>query len=96
MSREPGKLMQWLSKLIPQPNGVNNLTPSEPKRTLKEEDFRAEGVYYYEDNIRKLACPNPEWKKSAAKIIEEFLSIITSIVLLNFWNSPPIPMTPMP
>ena len=71
MSREPGKLMQWLSKLIPQPNGVNNLTPSEPKRTLKEEDFRAEGVYYYEDNIRKLACPNPEWKKSAAKIVEE-------------------------
>lgn len=71
MSREPSKFMQWLSKLIPQTNGVSNLTPSEQKRTLKEEDFQAVGVHYYKSNINKLACSNPEWKKSAAQIAKD-------------------------
>ena len=39
-------------------------------RTLIEENFSAVGVHYYESNIQKLACQNPDWKLSAAKIIE--------------------------
>lgn len=40
-------------------------------RTLTEETFHAVGVSYYENNIRKLACPNSDWALSAAKIIED-------------------------
>lgn len=39
------------------------------KRVLKEETFHAVGVSYYENNIRKLACSNPDWKLTAAQII---------------------------
>lgn len=44
--------------------------PSE-KRILTEETFHAVGVSYYENNIRKLANVNPDWKLSATKIISE-------------------------
>lgn len=40
-----------------------------PARTLKEENFCAAGVNYYEDNIQKLACSNPDWKLTASEII---------------------------
>ena len=40
------------------------------KRTLTEEDFRAVGVSYYETNIRKLACQNPDWGKTAAQLLK--------------------------
>ncbi len=40
------------------------------KRTLTEEDFRAVGVSYYEANIRKLACRNPDWSKTAAQLLK--------------------------
>lgn len=40
------------------------------KRTLTEEDFRAVGVSYYESNIRKLACQNPDWSKTAAQLLK--------------------------
>lgn len=39
------------------------------ERALKEETFNAVGISYYEDNIRKLACNNPDWKLSAAQVI---------------------------
>lgn len=39
-------------------------------RTLKEESFHAVGVCYYEGNIRKLACNNPDWMVTASQIIE--------------------------
>lgn len=39
-------------------------------RKLIEETFHAVGVVYYEDNIRKLAYSNPDWKLTAAQIVE--------------------------
>lgn len=41
---------------------------SSEHRTLTEETFHAVGVSYYENNIHKLACINPEWKLPAAQI----------------------------
>lgn len=38
-------------------------------RTLKEENFHAVGVSYYEANIRKLANPNPEWLAPVSQVI---------------------------
>ena len=58
-----------IKALTPKSNNSNpNALPE--KRTLTDEEFRAVGVNYYEKNIRKLACSNPEWKKNAAQIIE--------------------------
>lgn len=37
-------------------------------RLLTEETFHAAGVSYYENNIRKLACTNPDWQLSAEQI----------------------------
>ena len=39
-------------------------------RTLVEETFHAVGVCYYEDNIRKLACSNPDWKLTSSQIVK--------------------------
>lgn len=39
-------------------------------RTLIEETFHAVGVCYYEDNIRKLACGNPDWKLTSSQIVK--------------------------
>lgn len=47
----------------------NLASHDESDRTLKEEDFRAVGVYYYEKNIKKLACKNPDWSLTAAQVI---------------------------
>lgn len=35
---------------------------------LMKEDFRVTGVIYCLDNIQKLACCNPDWKRTAAQI----------------------------
>lgn len=43
--------------------------PQIEARTLKEETFAAVGVSYYENNIRKLACNNPDWALTAAQIM---------------------------
>lgn len=55
--------------LLPKGHASNFKTLPQ-KRTLTEEEFRAVGVNYYEKNICKLACLNPDWKKNAAQIIE--------------------------
>lgn len=36
---------------------------------LITEDFRVAGVNYCVENIQKLACCNPDWKRTAAQII---------------------------
>ena len=71
MGSERNKLMQWLSRFSLNAKDVNKLTPELSKRTLTVEDFHAVGVHYYAANISKLACPNPEWKKSAAQLIKD-------------------------
>ena len=38
---------------------------------LTEETFHAVGESYYENNIRKLAYPNPKWARPAATVVEE-------------------------
>ena len=40
-------------------------------RQLTEETFHAVGESYYENNIRKLAYPNPKWARPAATVVEE-------------------------
>ena len=44
--------------------------PEIEDRTLIEESFHAVGVSYYENNIRKHACSNPDWKLSAAQLLD--------------------------
>ena len=39
-------------------------------RSLKEETFRAVGVSYYEDNIKKLATVNTDWTAPIAEIVK--------------------------
>ena len=69
--KKPNKLIQWISSFIPMAKDTESNEQSPQKRTLQEEDFRAVGVYYYESNIKKLACPNPDWKKSPSQIIKD-------------------------
>lgn len=40
-------------------------------RQLMEETFQAVGESYYENNIRKLAYPNPKWARPATVVVEE-------------------------
>jgi len=40
-------------------------------RTLKTEIFSIAGVQYCEDNVKKLACCNPDWKLTAKQIKEK-------------------------
>ena len=50
--------------------GLLNLFKKESeKRELKIEDFEAAGVIYQAENIKKLACSNPEWKSTCKAII---------------------------
>lgn len=51
-------------------NQILNKNHNPLKRILKEETFRAAGVYYYEDNIKKLAYLNPDWKLRSKEAIE--------------------------
>lgn len=37
-------------------------------RELKTEHFSVRGVSYYNENTKKLACSNPDWKCTAAQI----------------------------
>lgn len=56
-------------------------------RTLSEETFHAVGVYYYEDNIRKLACSNPDWKLTSSQIVKSGKSG-KKIFRYNYVNKP--------
>lgn len=44
--------------------------PADAVRALKEENFHAAGVSYYESNIRKLANTNPDWTAPVTQIIK--------------------------
>ena len=44
--------------------------PDQDSRELKKEDFVVVGTNYYMDNIKKLACCNPEWKSTNATIVK--------------------------
>ena len=56
--------------LIPKSHGKTQtiLPPPDGQRTLREENFKAAGVNYYESNIHKLACLNPDWKLTKKQI----------------------------
>ena len=60
------KFVNWLI------DSIYKTKDKEPqRRILTEEDFFAAGVSYYNSNINKLACPNPDWKKRASTIVKE-------------------------
>lgn len=69
----------------------NQLTPSDStksqKRTLTEEKFSVAGVSYYLDNIGKLACQNPNWKKTAAQLISSGMAE-RRVFRYNYINKP--------
>lgn len=65
-TKKSGKFLQWLFDSIYKPKPE----VSQP-RTLTVEDFYVSGISYYEENIKKLACQNPDWKKHAATIVKE-------------------------
>lgn len=50
--------------------GFFKSSKSNATRTLKEETFHAAGVYYYEDNIKKLAYLNSDWKLRSKEAIQ--------------------------
>ena len=45
--------------------------PQQGDRTLKEETFDIAGVSYYLDNLQKLACANPDYRKRGKTLEEE-------------------------
>ena len=45
--------------------------PQQWDRTLKEEAFDIAGVSYYLDNLQKLACANPDYRKRGKTLAEE-------------------------
>lgn len=45
--------------------------PQQGDRTLKEEAFDIAGVSYYLDNLQKLACANPDYRKRGKTLAEE-------------------------
>ena len=45
--------------------------PQQGDRTLKEETFDIAGVSYYLDNLQKLACANPDYRKRGKTLAEE-------------------------
>ena len=51
--------------------GILRKKDSSGTRQLTEETLHAVGVSYYENNIRKLAYPNPKWPRSATTVVEE-------------------------
>lgn len=48
--------------------GFIKSSKTKTSRKLTEETFHAVGVSYYENNIRKLATNNPDWKLTASQI----------------------------
>lgn len=69
--------------LIPKPAPQDSIEC----RTLKEETFHAVGVYYYKDNIHKLACSNPAWKLTSSQIVKSGKSG-KRIYRYNYVNKP--------
>lgn len=63
-------------------------------RTLHEETFHAVGIGYYESNIGKLACVNPNWNLSATKLVSEG-KVGKKIFHYNYINKP-IKLVPEP
>lgn len=54
---------------------------------LTTEDFRVAGVNYYQGNVEKLACCNPEWKDKNATIVNNGNSG-KKIYRYNYINKP--------
>lgn len=48
---------------------IPSAPPAKPK--LVKEDFVVVGVPYYKENIMKLACANPDWKKHTKTLLAE-------------------------
>ena len=75
----------------PAPNAGNTLPPrpsaSNPERKLIKESLRAVGVSYYNKNIDKLACKNPEWSFTKANIVASHKENIR-IFRYNYINKP--------
>lgn len=46
-------------------------TGTQKKAELIKEDFVVAGVSYYKENIMKLACSNPDWRKHAKTLLAE-------------------------
>ncbi len=46
------------------------VTTDQQDQTMKTEVFRVAGARYYENNIKKLACANPEWKMKNSQLID--------------------------
>lgn len=58
------------------PSAASSSTTNEQKLIntggkLVKEDFTVVGVHYHEDSMKKLACANEDWRKSAKTIISE-------------------------
>ena len=64
------------------------------KRTLKKEDFNVAGVHYYENNIKKLACSNKDYRASAKTNISDGL-VMKRIYQYDYINKP-VKLVPEP
>lgn len=65
-----------------------------PTRTLKTEEFTAVGINYYEENIKKLAVCNEDWKSRTATIVKNGKAW-QKIFRYNFINKP-VKLVPEP
>ena len=82
---------------------IRNKTPEAPAaapvasaspRTLKEEEFEGAGVWHYESNIKKLACPNPDWKLTKKQIAAA--GRIGRKIFKNNYINKPVKLIPEP
>lgn len=62
------------------------VTSAEPRK-LKEKVFSVAGASYYENNIKKLACRNDDWRKNAATLKSED-KLCRKIYRYNYINKP--------
>lgn len=65
-----------------------------PARDLKVEEYSVAGANYCLDNIGKLACANPDWKRTAAQIISGGKAM-KRIFRYNYINKP-VKLVPEP
>lgn len=63
-------------------------------RSLKTEIFHVVGVQYCEENIKKLACCNPDWKLTAKQIKEK--GKVNQRIFRYYFINKPVKLEPEP
>lgn len=77
---------------IKQDNQTQQTTTS--KRELKEIQLQVVGVYYRMENVKKLYCPNPDYKKRAKSIANS--DLVNKKIYQYTYVNKPVKLVPEP